>query len=82
MPIKPRNRHRVEEINLNDPGTMPHQLLNACECLAHYHLHHTSDKITRFGSKDGDAPEIIIVSDAEWKVKLREFLKEAFPDAI
>ena len=70
-----KNRHTVEDC-LND------DLLKACECLAHYHTCHTSDKITRFGSKDDpDVPEIIVVSDPEWKVKLRDFLKGEFPDA-
>lgn len=66
----------------HDSDDMPReeflQLSAACDFLEHYHLCHTSDKISRFRGKS-DMPDIIVVSDPEWKAKLREFLKSEFP---
>lgn len=58
------------------------QLSDACDFLEHYHLFHSDDKITRFRGKkkEGAACDIIVVSDPEWKQKLRDFLKSEFPE--
>lgn len=58
------------------------QLADSCNFLEHYHLHHSDDMITRFRGKSASArtADIYVVSDPEWKKKIREFVAAAFPD--
>lgn len=53
------------------------QLANSCNFLEHYHLEHTTDKVTRFRGKNGN-PDIYVVSDPEWRQKLRDTTQEIF----
>ena len=57
----------------------PKNLMNfdaAADILAHYHVGHTEDMITRLVAKDAD---ILIVSDPIWRDRLKRFVEEAFP---
>lgn len=52
------------------------QLFYACAVLDHYHREHTRDKVTRFRNEPG--ADIYVVSDAEWKARLRTFVSPIF----
>ena len=52
------------------------QLFDACAVLDHYHREHTHDKVTRFRNDDG--ADIYVVSDPEWKERLRTFVNPIF----
>ena len=52
------------------------QAFDACAVLDHYHREHTKDKVTRFRNEDG--ADIYVVSDPEWKAKLRTFVSPIF----
>lgn len=48
----------------------------ACAQLDHYHREHTRDKMTRFRNERG--ADIYVVSDPEWKARLRTFVSPIF----
>lgn len=52
------------------------QVFDACAVLDHYHREHTQDKVSRFRNKDGS--DIYVVSDPQWKAKLRTFVNPIF----
>lgn len=52
------------------------QVFDACAVLDHYHREHTRDKVTRFRNDEG--ADIYVVSDPEWKAKLRTFVSPIF----
>lgn len=52
------------------------QIFQACALLDHYHRKHTCDKLTRFRRDDGS--DIYVVSDPEWKRRLRTFVSPIF----
>jgi hypothetical protein len=55
----------------------------ALEILAHYHLDHTQDKVTRFvNSKDDSVPAVYVISDPAMKRAVAEFLKAEFPQTV
>jgi hypothetical protein len=56
------------------------QLADSCNFLEHYHLHHSDDMITRFRGKGPNGTDIYVVSDPEWKEKLRACVAPVFPD--
>jgi hypothetical protein len=52
------------------------EVFDACAVLDHFHREHTTDKITRFRNEDG--ADIYVVSDPEWKARLRTFVSPIF----
>ena len=52
------------------------QVFEACAILDHYHREHTQDKVTRFRNEDGS--DIYVISDPEWKARLRTFVSPIF----
>jgi hypothetical protein len=62
---------------------MNRQIRMALEVLAHYHLDHTQDKVTRFvNSKDDAVPAVYVISDPAIKRAVAEFLKAEFPQTV
>ena len=52
------------------------QLFYACAVLDQYHHERTWAKVTIFRNDDGS--DIYVVSDAEWKARLRTFVSPIF----
>lgn len=68
-------------LKMSDPAGEQHygtkQVSDAACVLERYHFEHSADKISRYRLADSD---IYVVSDPEWRRKLREFCRALFPD--
>lgn len=60
---------------MNETDYGREQLLEACDLLAHYHLEHTNDKVTRI---KGPNVDLYIISDPEWRSEVERVLSPAF----
>lgn len=75
MPKNPRTKPPAKKHKHAKGCCAQDPVESAADTLAHYHLHHTDDMITRL-TGDLDAPDIYVVSDPDWKLKLRQATAE------
>jgi hypothetical protein len=61
---------------MKENGISNEQVFDSCAVLDHYHRKHTTEKVTRFRNRDG--ADIYVVSDLEWKARLRTFVSPIF----